>query len=283
MSSHAEPAVDEVLRALLSERYELSELFAVGFTEESVGALVDVLTDLDDPPLVRVLAAESVLKWLRRDFHLASTAADLIAAETLSLRVPDEETFEAALVADEESVVSVVTAGNRAVGLSTDDAEFVANVRERCTTGWETGEAFNLRTPPRSRVYETLSTEIGSDVAEDLQVMFEAVKSTRSAGYGSTDQDPLDEVALTLLAAAKQEIQLYEISRWGEDVGLASKATFSRAKGRLEDQGMIATEKVPLDVGRPRLRLQLGADRLRDVDASALPAAAQAMLTSTTT
>jgi len=90
-------------------------------------------------------------------------------------------------------------------------------------------------------------------------------------------------VALTLLAAAKQEIQLYEISRWGEDVGLASKATFSRAKGRLEDQGMIATEKVPLDVGRPRLRLQLGADRLRDVDASALPAAAQAMLTSTTT
>jgi len=90
--------------------------------------------------------------------------------------------------------------------------------------------------------------------------MFEAVETTRTGGYGSTGDDTLDEVDLTLLAAAKHGVQLYEISRWGEDTGLASKATFSRAKNRLEDGGMIATEKVPIDVGRLRLRLMLGAD-----------------------
>ena len=282
MSSHVAPSVAEVLRALLGERSESSGVFAVGFTEEPVAALVEVLVDLDDPPSVRVLATESVLKWLRRDFHLASTAADLVAAETLSLQVPGEETFEPALAVDEESVVSVVTAGSRAVGLGTDDAEFVANMRERCTTGWETGETFDLRTPPRTRVYETLTTEIGSDVAEDLHVMFEEVETLRTGGYGSTADDTLDEVELTLLAAAKHEIQLFEISRWGEDVGLASKATFSRAKGNLEAQDVIATKKVPIDVGRPRLRLKLGADRLRDVEASDLPDVVQEMVASPT-
>ena len=121
MSSHVAPSVAEVLRTLLGERSESSGVFAVDFTEKPVAALVEVLADLDDPPSVRVLATESVLKWLRRDFHLASTAADLVAAETLSLQVPGEETFEPALAVDEESVISVVTAGSRAVGLGTDD------------------------------------------------------------------------------------------------------------------------------------------------------------------
>ena len=110
--------------------------------------------------------------------------------------------------------------------------------------------------------------------------MLEVIETTRSGGYRDTNDDTLDEVALTLLAAAAHEIQLYEISKWGEEVGLASKATFSRTKGRLEEQSVIATEKVPIDVGRPRLRLRLG-DQLRDEEISDLPAAAQEMLAST--
>jgi hypothetical protein len=46
---------------------------------------------------------------------------------------------------------------------------------------------------------------------------------------------------------------------------------------------MIATEKVPIDVGRPRLRLMLGADRLREAETSELPAAAQEILASAAT
>uniref|UniRef100_UPI001E4BF87B transcriptional regulator TbsP domain-containing protein n=1 Tax=Halegenticoccus soli TaxID=1985678 RepID=UPI001E4BF87B len=57
-----------------------------------------------------------------------------------------------------------------------------------------------------------------------------------------------------------------------------SKATFSRTKTRLEDMGLIDTEKVPIDVGRPRLRLKLGDDRLRQAGAGDLAGVAQSLL-----
>uniref|UniRef100_UPI000A78D6B4 transcriptional regulator TbsP domain-containing protein n=1 Tax=Halococcus thailandensis TaxID=335952 RepID=UPI000A78D6B4 len=71
---------------------------------------------------------------------------------------------------------------------------------------------------------------------------------------------------------------LYDISRWGEDAGVASKATFSRKKTQLEEQGLLETEKVPIDVGRPRLRLLLGEERLREADADELASVAHEML-----
>ncbi|PSQ37416.1 hypothetical protein BRD05_00685, partial [Halobacteriales archaeon QS_9_70_65] len=78
--------------------------------------------------------------------------------------------------------------------------------------------------------------------------------------------------------AAKNEDLLYDISKWGEDIGIASKATFSRTKSRLEETGLIDTEKVPIDVGRPRLRLKLGDERLEGTDNGQLASVAQSML-----
>ncbi|MGN8216313.1 transcriptional regulator TbsP [Halococcus salifodinae] len=278
-SSHVAPTVAEVYRTILADMSESSEVFVAGLVEETTAGLVEVLADLDEPPLVRLLAQESLVKWLRRDFHLASTAVDLVADEILSLRVTDH-VFESGLVVGEESVTSIVMPDDRAAGLGTDDTEFVAAMRERCDEALETAGTIDLRTPPRSRVYETLADTFGSEVEDDFRAMLEAVESTRSGGYGNSDGDALDEVELTLLAAAIHGIQLYEISKWGEDVGVASKATFSRAKTQLEDQGVIATEKVPIDVGRPRLRLKIGDDRLRDVEAADLPITARELLAS---
>jgi predicted transcriptional regulator len=61
-------------------------------------------------------------------------------------------------------------------------------------------------------------------------------------------------------------------------VGIASKATFSRTKTKLEDMGLIGTEKVPIDVGRPRLRLKLANDDLRNAETDQLASAAQSLL-----
>jgi hypothetical protein len=71
---------------------------------------------------------------------------------------------------------------------------------------------------------------------------------------------------------------LYDISRWGEDVAIASKATFSRTKSQMEDAGLIETEKVPIDVGRPRLRLRFADDRLETADVEQLARVAASML-----
>ncbi|MFB6193743.1 MAG: DUF5821 family protein [Halobaculum sp.] len=85
-------------------------------------------------------------------------------------------------------------------------------------------------------------------------------------GSGNRREPPtFDEVGVTLVLAAKHEELYYEVSRWGEDTGIASEATFSRRKRRLEEADVLDTEKQPIDMGRPRQRLVLGsaaADRL---------------------
>ncbi|WP_273837420.1 DUF5821 family protein [Halococcus sp. PRR34] len=272
-ASQVAPTVAEVYRASFADVPASSEIYVAGLGEDSIAGFIEVLADLDDPPTARLLARESHLKWLRRDFQLASTAADLVADETVSLRVTEDK-FESGLVVGEDSVISIVQTDDQVAGLRTDDAEFIAAMRERCDESWEDATPFDLRTPARSRVYETLADTFGSEVEADFRAMLGAVETTRGDG------NALDEVDLTLLAAAAHQIQLYEISRWGENTGVASKATFSRAKSRLEDQGLLTTEKVPIDVGRPRLRLQLGDDQLRGVEASDLPTAAQEVLDS---
>ena len=156
--------------------------------------------------------------------------------------------------------------------LVTDDTEFVAAAREHWTSVWDTAEEFPLRTPARSLVHESLETELGPTVEADFRTMLDALNTARGENNG------LDEVVVSLLAAAKNEQLLYDISKWGEDAGVASKATFSRTKNRLEEHGLIDTEKVPIDVGRPRMRLVLGDERLREADADDLASAAQGVL-----
>ncbi|EMA47737.1 hypothetical protein C450_20491 [Halococcus salifodinae DSM 8989] len=261
-----------MFRAVLPE--EVSEILGVGFDEDSVEELIEILRALDDPPRVRLLAAESVLKWLRSDFVLASTAADLIAAETLSVRTTDEP-FENMLVVTDEEVVSVVPAGETVAGLVSDDSEFVDATRNRWASAWETGEEFGLRTPAHSQVADSLTAEFGADVESDFEEMVGALATTRSA------ESSLDEVDVSVLVAAKHEEMLYDVSKWGERVGVASKATFSRAKNHLEERGLIETEKVPIDVGRPRQRLLLGDERLREADAEELVSVATSLLSTT--
>lgn len=249
---------------------ESGEIFGVGFDEETTEALIEILKDLDEPPRVRLLARESVLKWVRNDFIRASAAAELIAAETLSLRATDDP-FKNVLVVTEEQVVSVVPVGERVAGLVTDDTEFSESAREHWESVWETAEEFNLRTPSRARVEESLATAFDPGVESDFRTMLGVLSTARG------DEDGLDEVVVGLLAAAKHEELLYDISKWGEDTGVASRATFSRTKNQLEEMGLIATKKVPIDVGRPRLRLLLGDERLRGVDADELVSAAQSV------
>jgi hypothetical protein len=45
-----------------------------------------------------------------------------------------------------------------------------------------------------------------------------------------------------------------------------------------EEQGLLDTEKVPIDVGRPRLRLLLGDERLREADVEELPRVVRELL-----
>jgi hypothetical protein len=234
----------------------------------TIEALVEVVDD-GEPP-VRLLGDSKTLKTVMRDFLVAGRAADHIEAGTLEIRVSDEGTNT--LLLTDDTVVSIVRADDSVAGLTTDDETFVESASERFETAWENAEQYTLRTPALDRVRETLEDELGASTAED----FDAVLSSLERMGG--DADGFDEVTVSLLVAAKNEDLLYDISKWGEDVGIASKATFSRTKTRMEEAGVIETEKVPIDVGRPRLRLKLADERLENVDTDELVSAARSML-----
>jgi len=265
-SNLLEPSIGEVLRAALDAADD--ELIVVNPSSPVVEALLDELTEEPGPAVV-ILADENVLKRLTRDFKLASVAADLIDAERLELFEYDGT--DNTLLVTEESVVAVVDAGGQVAGLATDDESFISGAYEQYTGERDRAEAFSLRTPGLSRVRETLTERIGEAAAADFDEVLTSMESARGDGDG------LDEVTISLLVAAKNDELLYDISKWGEDVGIASKATFSRTKSELEETGLITTEKVPIDVGRPRLRLKLD-DDVGDASVTELASMAQSAL-----
>jgi transposase len=247
------------------------EVLVVGPSLAVIDGLVAVLGERETAPTVRLLATESVLKEAVSEFTDASVIADLVADGSLSLRTSDER-LDGPLLVTDGRVVSLVTTDERTAGLATEDAEFVGAARNEYADRWTDAEAFSLRTPPLSRVQETLEDEFGAELADDFERMRIALAETTG---------DLNEVDVSLLAAARNEALLYDISTWGENVGIASRATFSRKKTHLEECGLIATEKVPIDVGRPRLRLLLGDERLREADADEIVSVAAELLAAT--
>jgi len=266
--------LDMQIEEILHDVFEAGEgdLYVVNPSGETIEELVHVATAYeDDLPTIKLLAAERVLKDVMDDFIIASNAADLVEAGALALRTT-EEPPENSLLVTGDRVVALVTAGDTVGGLVTDDDDFVGTAADAYRAAWEGADEFTLRTPPLSRVKASLQEEIGPDAEGDFEAVLASLDTARGDGQG------LDEVTISLLVAARNEELLYDISKWGEDVGIASKATFSRTKTKLEDMGIIDTEKVPIDVGRPRLRLKLGDERLAEADTDQLAGVATSIL-----
>lgn len=234
-------------------------IFLVNPTEETMRELVSIFGSIETPPEIRLFADEGPLKDLTEDFIVASTIADLVDEDLLSVRILEQAPHSSFMLA-ERFVVSLLKSDEQVAGLVSTDDSFVTSTYSHYRSRWDDADSFSLRTPPLSEIRETLDTEIGPTAVADFDRVLETLERARGNGDG------LDEVTIALLVAANNGELLYDISRWGEDIRLASKATFSRSKNQLEDKGLIDTEKVPIDVGRPRLRLMLGDTDLRKAD-----------------
>jgi len=261
--------IGQILRDVFSEAAD--PVYVVSPSSASVREVVEAAGDVDAPPTIRLLAADRLLRDVMDDFIVASGAADLVVEDVLELRTVDDPPANSVVVTT-DSVIALVDAGGRMGGLETDDETFVDGAHDAYGHAWEAAEAYQLRTPPISRVRETLTEDLGTTVAADFSRVLSSLETARGNGDG------LDEVTISLLVAAKNEQLFYDISRWGEDVGVASKATFSRMKNELEDSGLIGTEKVPVDVGRPRQRLTLEDDRLKRASSDQVAAVAESIL-----
>lgn len=232
-----------------------SLLYVVNPGERGTRETINALSDVPPGCTVRLLADEKLLKSVFENFVVASSAAEMIADDRLVIRTVQRR-VENSVVLTDQIAIALLEGNNSVNGLATTEARFVESLVRTHDEQWEAADAFSLRTPPLRRVQETLAADMGSNVREDFDAILTWLERHRDDGRA------LDAVTASLVVAARHEQLLYDISKWGEDVGIASKATFSRTKTRLEEHGILDTEKVPIDVGRPRLRLQLDQEDL---------------------
>ncbi len=264
-----ENSIEEIVDSVFAETD--GDLLVVDPSARTIKSVVQSGIDAADLPNLQMLARESVLKEAMNDFLIASRAADLINTEDLTLRILTDGA-DNSLLASDTAVTALVGAGDAVAAMTSEDDEFVSTVYEEYSKRFGAAEMYSLRTPAISQVRDTLSDDIGSDTREDFDSVMASMETARGNGQG------LDEVTVSLLVAARNEELLYDISKWGEDIGIASKATFSRTKTRLEDVDLIDTEKVPIDVGRPRLRLKLGDERLTNASTDDLAGVTSSIL-----
>lgn len=223
--------------------------YVVAPTTETLEEVVGAARGMAEPPTLRVLASGSTLRSFRDRFQAAARAADLVARHGLRFGVL-EDTVATPSVIDREAVYAPVIVGSSRSVLSGSDSAFAAEAYEQCEGLWTMSSEFALHTPPLTAIRETMAAEFGTAASE----AFDAALGTIER---SSDPTAFDEVYAVLLIAGHEELLHYDLSKWGEDIGLASKATFSRKKNELEDWGVLRTEKESIDVGRPRQRLLL--------------------------
>ncbi|MFB6353359.1 MAG: transcriptional regulator TbsP [Halobacteriales archaeon] len=269
MSSSLPAPPEEALRRFLDRDGELA--YVVDPAPAVLEPLVDVLDASDATPDARLLVDADQLDDEVEDFLFASALADL--TERGAVRVRTDTGFRNAnLLLFPGAAVQVFDLEVRLGGVETEAADLVEALADAAEDRWVAADDFELRTPARSAIRDTLASQLGAEAESDFSAIVDSLETARGDGAG------LDEVTIALLVAAKNEALLYDISKWGEDVGLASKATFSRTKSTLEELGLIATEKVPIDVGRPRLRLKFADERLREASPDELASVAQALM-----
>ncbi|MEZ3144640.1 DUF5821 family protein [Halobaculum sp. MBLA0143] len=240
-----------VLREFLSEAAPSSVYHLVDLPWPYIASLTEAATEFDpaELPELRLLGRRETLVSLRQSFLGAARAANLVEADRLAVR-EREPTGDTPLIVGEERVhVPLLLDGTGAAVVATRGS-FAEQAGESVASAWEGGEPFSLRTPALERIRDTMASDLGSGLKEDFD---------QSLARAATQRDPGDfePVTAAVVVAAANGTLHYDLSRWGESVGLASKATFSRRKGELEDMDVITTEKVPVEMGRPRQRLHL--------------------------
>lgn len=221
-------------------------------SQKMITYIVRELTRNEDVAEVQIVAQESVLNSIRKEFLTATKASELVTNNTLSVRKTKDSISGTLLITDNEMRCASELGEHLII---TDGQNCRDDLNTAVESFWEESESFTFRTPPLQYIYDSMRDEINDEVADDYHMVIDGINEFEKG---------MDEIAAAILVAANHNILLYDISKWGEDCGLASKATFSRTKSRLEDNGYIQTDKVPIDVGRPRLRLKLAPNVLEE-------------------
>ncbi len=110
-------------------------------------------------------------------------------------------------------------------------------------------------------IVASMSGYLSEQTIVDFIMYSKAFDDTR---YTVLKTKAIDKVSIALLAAAKNNELFYDVVQWGEDTGVASKATFSRRKDFLVNLSVLFEESVKTPFGRPKIRLKLNDGKLKE-------------------
>lgn len=222
---------------------------------EQVRAFVNLERVSGSEGEIRVLIPEDVLKTVRKEFGTATRLADLAENGAVSYRATEPGSrLQSALVSGAGYSTFLWTGEDRLIEAGGSDEATTDSLRARMEDRWENAESFSLRTPAYSTLLSTVEEDFGSGMRADVEAVVESGETPPGLG------DEIDETDMIVLLGAQNRRQLYHLSKWAEHIEFASAATFSRVKSQLEEEGIITTEKVPQDIGRPRQELHLDPD-----------------------
>ncbi|MES3517951.1 MAG: DUF5821 family protein [Natronomonas sp.] len=259
---------DMVLQAIYDTVESTDEqLFVVNpNTTATIDAVVEALDTLDTLQ-IRILAGESTLSKLNGAFELRARLAKHAGSGRLSLHRYDGSTNT--LLVDRDAVVLFSDIGDETIEVRKAHSQFLTDKYEQFCTEACAATRVDLDTPSITRIRSTLSDALGTDPAEEFDRVLRLLPDCADS----------DAATVALLVAGRHEKLYGDLSTWGEALGVASNATFSRKKTELiEEHGLIETEAISRDVGRPPLRLRPADTSLRDASVDDLADLAKSVL-----
>tara|TARA_B110000116_G_scaffold271433_1_gene292157 strand:+ start:861 stop:1694 length:834 start_codon:yes stop_codon:yes gene_type:complete len=224
------------------------QILVVNPSTKLITSLTNLLLTSPNPYPLRIISDESLIKETIRNFATASHLSELSSQGILELRTATTLPRTESMLTSSH-LVTFIAAGNSIVTLSTPSESLSNDVYLFYDDLWSQSVTFHMHTPPISDIKNSLDDRFGNSFKSDFIIALSSLYKLPSS------QHLFDEIALSLLIAARNEVLLYDISRWAEDVGIASRATISRTKKFLEGANLITTENIPVRSGRPRLRL----------------------------
>jgi hypothetical protein len=251
-------SVTEVFRSVVAELDPASDYYLLNPSRAVLDALGVVGIESDRLPTFRVLASHEIAGWVRDAFITAARIETLAQEGVVEFRRSHVERDSPTIVGEREAF-PIVAIGESAKQFHTDDTEFVGDVHAECVDLWADAQPYGVRAPALPEALEQAEARLG----QEFQRAFE-----QSLTVADEFENPAEfcPIRATLLLAAVHEILHYDVSRWGEDVGVASRASYSRRKSTLESEGVIEAETVVTDLGATRHRLGLTDEYRQRID-----------------
>lgn len=220
--------------------------YSSGFTD-----LVVALDQASEIAEIEILTDSATIIELRELFFTTTHLVDYIQEGNIEIRAQDSHL--PSLIISEESI-KVITGfpDENPTVVETTEGSFLKDTIGTFDKRFENANDVSFRKPGYSSLLGTLRKSFNESLIEDFE---DALREAKESERPSLEIDP---VIISLLVGGYNEMSFYELSLWGEDVKLGSRAKFSRFKRELEEERIIDYEQIPTQVGRPRHRLLLG-------------------------